>query len=225
MFKKIAIFFVLSLSLCSNLYSQSRYGYLLADSSILSTTSVSNVLYSGIDNRLILNTSVINNYDTVFLKCNNGIVLFDSTYFTIPHRPGNLRIELHGLRNNVIDTIGYFNFKVLRLPAPKIAFGNVIIKDNMKISLDAFIKSDSLYIIVTEDIPDSKNWIQIKEFSIGYNYGGYFIGASSNSNFITQEMKHLAINKGAGRWFSVKVITQSATSLLLTNPIYKVFFY
>lgn len=222
----LRIFLLISiLSQTFTLFSQTRYGYLLNDSSLLSLTSISNTLYAGIDNRFAFNTTKINNYDTILLKANNGVVLFDSTYFVIPNRPGNLRIELHGIIDNAVDTIGFYNFRVLRLPSPKIALENVIIENNIEVSVNKFINSDSLQIIITPDIPDSKNWIQIKEFSIGYNYGGHYIGATSNSSFITSEMKNIVRTNGVGHIFSVKVITQSATSLLLTNPIYKVIFY
>ena len=223
MFKSF-VFIILAV-LPVSLLGQSRYGYLLPDLSIVSTTSLSNTFYTGIDNRLSIYIENTENFDTLLLKCNNGTIYFDSTYFVIPHRAGNLRIEAHGITNQNIDTLGFSNFKVLALPSPKIAFDTSIIKQNMKLSRESFIMADSLFIIFSDDIIGSKYWAQIKEFSIGFNYGGYFIGESSNNNAITEQMKQLVATRGSGRWFSIKVITHTGTSLLLTHPMYRVFFY
>lgn len=225
MIRLLLLFFSLVIALNVQSQRKTRYGYLLADSSIISLTSNSKTQYIGIDNRFILNTKLINGYDTVIVKCNNGPLYFDETYLTLPKKPGNLRLEVHGLRDTVIDTIGYFNFKVLRLPTPQPSFNNIILKDNMKIPIKSFLEADSLQIIITDDIPNSTDWIQIKEFSIGYSYGSYFVEETSKSNIITQKMKKLVKSKGANRVFSIKVMTQSASLKILPNPIFKVFFY
>jgi hypothetical protein len=210
---------------CTTVQAQTRYGFLLPDSAIYSVTSLSNTLYVGIDNRLHMDNSLWTHYDSIAFKCNNGHLLLDSTYFVIPSRAGNLRIEVHGYVNGKKDTLGFSRFKVLPLPAPKIVFGSTIIDDSMRINNEIFIQADSLYIALSDDIPASKNWIEVREFSIGYNYGGYFIEETSESNAITKEMKAFIAKYGTGKWFSVKVITQSGDALLLTNPMYKVFFY
>jgi hypothetical protein len=215
----IVLFFYTYLS------GQTRYGYELPDSSIYSITSKSNVLYAGIDNQLLINDTLLYQFDTVLLKCNNGIILYDSLYIVIPRKPGNLRIEVHAEKNGKTDTLGFSNFRVFSLPAPIIAFDTIALHENMKMSREDFIQADSLYILISEDIPDSKNWIQIREFSIGFNYSGYFIEASSKDSSINQEMKKLVLAYGNWRWFSIKLITQSGTSLMLTNPMFKVFFY
>jgi hypothetical protein len=204
---------------------QWRYGRLLPDSVIYSTTSMSNTLYTGIDNRLVFQDSLFSNYNNLVFKCNNGKIMFDSSHFVVPRRAGNLRVEIHDESNDNTDTIGFYNFKVNPLPSPSIAFNGNIIKDSLKINIKDFTHADSLFIIVSDDIPESKDWILVKEFSVGYNYGGYFIGATSPNNIITDEMKALVEKKGKGRWFSVKVLTQSGKTLLVTNPMYKILFY
>lgn len=197
----------------------------LTNNYVSSQTSISNTLYIGIDNRLKIDERLQLGYDTIVFKTNNGKILFDSTYFIIPRRHGKLRIEVHGISDNKIDTLGFYSFKVLPFPRAHIAFDNLIITDSMKVSVESFLIVDSIYILISDDIPDSRNWIKIKEFSMGYNYGGYFIGATSSNNSITYEMKNIVFREGAGRYFSIKVITQSASSLLHTNPMYRVFFY
>lgn len=209
----------------SGLNAQTRFGVQLLNNYVSSQTSISNTLYVGIDNRLIIDESLKIGYDTLIFKTNNGKILFDSTYFIIPRRDGKLRIEVHGIADNNVDTLGFYMFKVLPFPRAHIAFDNLILTDSMKVSIESFLMVDSIYIVVSEDIPDSRTWIKINEFSLGYNYGGYFIGATSSTNSITPEMKNIVFREGAGRYFSIKVITQSAGSLLHTNPLYRVFFY
>ena len=224
MAKQFSILFICLLFTQAN-YGQWRYGKLLADSSIHSITSISNTLYVGIDNDLSLNLAIPDAVDTLLLRTNNGRIIYNNGYVVIPNRAGKLRVEVHTQTDGRIDTVGFYRFKVLPLPFPKVAFDTTIIEENMLISKEAFINADSLYITITNDIPDSRNWVVINEFSIGYNYGGYFIEKSSRSNAITDEMRDLVAIEGAGRTFSIKVITQSATSLLLTHPMYRVMFY
>lgn len=217
------VFFVLGFK--NSLNGQSRYGKLLPTNYVYSTTSKSNTLYTGIDNRLALSEKLTSTYDSLILKTNNGKLLFDSSYFVLPRRSGKLRVEVHSYSNAKIDTVGYLNFKVLPLPRPKIAINNQIIADSMLVSTETFMRGDSILIAISDDIIGSSNWIEVKEFSIGYNYGAYFIEESSKSNKISDEMKSLVYKKGAGRMFSVKVISQSASSMRNTNPMFKIMFY
>lgn len=219
----IAIAILGSLSLQAQY--QTRYGTLLSDGKIYSETSLSNTLYLGIDNRIGVNKRLLDQHDSIILKTNNGKILYDSTYFILPRRVGRLRIEAYAQNGTSLDTLGYYNFKVENLPTPRIAFDNHLLSDTLMVSVESFLRVDSLYIVVSEDIPESRNWIRIREFSLGYNYGGYFIGKTSGSNAVSYEMKELVLKEGAGRYFSIKVITQSDGSLLHTKPIYRVMFY
>lgn len=205
--------------------AQWRYGQLLPDTVIYSSTSISNTLYVGIDNNLVLNYQPKKINDSIVLISNNGRLFYDDTYTIVPHRAGSLRIEIHSVSGENIDTIGFCNFIVKPLPYPKVAFDTMVIEEHMSINHKSFINADSIYITITDDIPDSRNWVKIEEFSIGYSYGGYFIEESSGNNAITEAMKNLVATQGPGRIFSIKVITQSATSLLLTHPMYRVMFY
>lgn len=218
------LFFIVNQTL-SVVSAQSRYGTLLPSKALYSTTSNSNILYIGIDNNLSLGSQLNSLGDSLILKTNNGRIFFDSIYTVIPHRKGNLRIEVHLLTSEGVDTLGYLNFKSRPLPKPQIVLGNAVLKDSTYISVQNFTQNDSIGIILSTDIPASRNWFLINEFSLGYNYGGYFIGETSGSNKITNEMKSLVLRKGAGRMFSIKIITQSTTSLLHTNPVFRVFFY
>ena len=179
----------------------------------------------GIDNRIGVNRNLLNLQDSLILKTNNGKILFDSTYFILPRREGKLRIEVYMQHGTSIDTLGYYNFNVKNLPNPRIAFDEQLLSDTLMVSVQSFLRVDSIYIVVTDDIPESREWIRIKEFSLGYNYGGYFIGETCSGNAISNEMKKLVFQEGAGRYFSIKVITQSDASLLHTKPIYRVMFY
>ncbi len=220
----ICIFFLQA----NTIKAQWRFGELLPDTAISSITSISNILYVGIDNVIEFNLGdKLKNADTLLLKCNNGKVFYDEEegYVVIPKRPGTLRIEIHKMVEETLDTIGFYQFKVLSLPKPMVVLDSTIIHENAKIPTETFINSDSIYVIFSEDIPGSKKWIKIHEFSIGYSYGSYYIEERSSDNAITDAMKVLVLNNGAGRIFTIKLITQSENSLLLTKPTYKTMFY
>ncbi len=226
--KNLLVFVSLLVFISPDIIAQSRFGDLLPDSAIYSLTSLSNNLYVGIDNNIKLNLGdKIKGADTILLKCNNGIVFDDDKdgYIIIPKRPGTLRIEIHKMIGENIDTIGFYQFNVLPLPKPKVLLDSTIIHEDVRISTETFLNSDSIYIILSDDIPGSKKWIEINEFSIGYNYGSFYIEEKSNDNAITDAMKVLVVNNGAGRTFTIKLITESNNSLFSTKPTYKTMFY
>ncbi|QQS51310.1 MAG: hypothetical protein IPM71_00885 [Bacteroidota bacterium] len=218
-------FFLITLFFIPSLYAQSRFGLDLSAETIFSTSSRSNTLYTGIDNYLELKLDETMGYDSIILQCNNGKVFFDSCYVVIPRRPGSLRIEVFGFIDDNIDTLGYKSFKVNTLPSPQLAFDEIIVSDSILVDHKDFINADTMFMVYTNDLIGSDKWLRISEFTIGYNYGGYYIGESNNNGAITQEMKELVLNKGIGRWMSVKVICQANSSLFLSNIIYRVLFY
>ncbi len=205
---------------------QTRYGTELNDSIVVAIDSRNNILYSGIDNRLITDYSGFEENYEYILKVNNGIVFADSNYYiTIPDRPGNARFLLLGLRDSDTVIIGYRYFKVKIVPDPMLVVDTLRLKEEDVISKNHFLNSDSLDIFISDDIIGSGDWFKIIKFTLGYVYGGYYLEHTNNTNIISRETKQIIYNIGPTKEIIIKPVVEGEGKLIKELPIFRLTLY
>jgi hypothetical protein len=189
-----------------------------------SVTSVSNCLYAGIDNDLVMvypdEKSKIYTY---LITVNNGALYkTDEGYLTIPKSSGRSFFSIY-LINEDRDTllIGKKQFIVQNLPLASLKLGDIIIKEGAALNKAIFLKNDSIKLYFTDDLPESSQWYLVKSFSIGYNYGKQYISAENYGPVIGEEVKSLVTKILDDRDVFIRINTVAPSGILRFLPIIK----
>jgi hypothetical protein len=193
---------------------------------LLAVDSRNNILYAGIDNRIIADYSGFEvNYEYI-LKVNNGIVFPDSIYqIIIPDRPGNARFLLYGARDNDTVLFGYRYFEVRNVPDPLLAVDTLRLKEEDVISKNHFLNCDSLYIFISDDIIGAEKWFRIIRFTLGYVYGGYYVEHTNNTSILSRETKEIILTIGPTKEIIIKPVVEGEGKLIKELPIYRLILY
>lgn len=206
-------------------YSQSRYGKQLPEHSITSNVSLSGDFYVGIDNPFTVNLPGFN-LESYQISTNNGEIYQDSLQLIVsPIRPGTIRFMVDDRRGEKQRYLGHLIFNVYDLPDPKLMLDTLIIEDTTVCSINQLINTDSLSIFISSDLPESSNWFTIKEFTIGYNRGGYYVANNNPGAKFSEETKSLIKEMKPGRYISFNAIIQSNTQVSKVLPVVKLLVY
>lgn len=189
-----------------------------------SVTSLKNYLYNGIDNYLQMvypdEASMGYGYH---ITTNNGMVFtVDDGYLTIPQSAGRSFFTIY-LVTSKHDTlmIGKKQFIVQNVPIPTLKIGNYVISENTVIDKSVFFAGEPLKLYFTDDIPESTEWYNIQNFSLGYSYGSIYLSVDNNGSDIEDETRKFISKIGIGRAIFIKVNTISPTGILRFLPIVK----
>ncbi len=209
------------ISLC-----QTRYGNELSDSILRAVDSRNNILYTGIDNRIIADYSKFDQEKEYVLMVNNGKVFSDGIYqIAIPDRTGNARFLVLGIKEKDTVLIGYRYFEVRNIPEPLLAIDTLRLKEEDVINKNHIISSDSINIFISDDIIGSENWFKVLRFTLGYLYGGYYVEHTNNSNKITRETKEIIFSLGPTKEIIIKPVVEGEGELIMELPIYRLTLY
>lgn len=223
--KYIKILIVILLLYCPKSYSQSRYGYKFPSGTIKSAISKSGNLYAGIDNPLIVSLPGFN-YDDYSVSSNNGEVFIDSLELkVVPIRTGDIRFMISKTNSDSTEYLGHSKLKVHNLPSPRLKLNALTVYDTTSISSNELPDIDSISVFISEDIPDSDSWYSVKEFSIGYNYGGIYIGTNNIGSALTSDTRKLIKQMRPNRYLSINAIIRSSTGVTKSMPLVKVYVY
>ena len=143
----------------------------------------------------------------------------------IPDRPGKVRLTLRGITNKDTSEIGYFYFKVFGIPEPKLTLNTIPIESPCSIPKKALLDCDSLGIYFSKDIIGSENWVKVSKFTLGYNYGGFYISHVNLSNKITLNTKQILSQLGPDREITIRPTIISEGNVARELPIYKITIY
>ncbi|HEX2935245.1 MAG TPA: hypothetical protein VHO72_07815 [Bacteroidales bacterium] len=189
-----------------------------------SVTSLSNILYAGIDNDLVMiypdNKSKTYNY---IVSTNNGsLYKTDDGYLNIPRNAGRAFFSIY-LINEDHDTllIGKKQFVVRNLPLASIKVGDVLISEGAELNKALFLNGDSIKLFFTDDLPESAEWYVVKSFTVGYPYGKQFISAENNGPVIGDDIKNLLNKVTEDRELSIRVNIVAPSGILRFLPITK----
>lgn len=217
------ILFVLPLLLFSETYSQLRFGTEFHDSAIYSKSSVSGVLYAGIENELALHLNYPD--DSVLLLANNGTIFYDDGFVVIPQRTGKERIEIFLQTKNKKEYLGYKSFEVLSVPEPILQIDTIKLADNKLMLSEIFIMSDCLNVFISHDIIDSDKWYTVQEFTMSYSFGSYNVSKNNIGNRLNIETRQMIRNLSSNRTIAISAIIKSKTDVVKLMPLIKITLY
>ena len=213
---------------CTNLDGQS---YINTDSLLnvcrdkinpRSTTSVSDLLYSGIDNNLVIQypDEKTKQFKICFSTQNGKVFETDDGVITIPRSTGKSYFitRLVTPKNDTLF-IGRKEFTVVNVPLPTLKIGKFFIREQSYVDRRVFMGNDSLKLFFTDDIPESSNWYQIKFFTIEYSNGGIFNTIDNDGCSITESAKEIIKRLQPGKEMVIKVITITPTQLTKYLPM------
>jgi hypothetical protein len=225
-FYMILFFGILFFSLTKIAACQTRYGNELSDSVLKAVDSKNNILYAGIDNRIITDYSRFEEDHEYILKVNNGIIFSDSIYYiSVPDRPGDARFLVLGIRDNDTALIGYRYFEVRNVPEPLLAVDTLRLKEEDVISKNHLLNCDSLNIFISDDIIGSESWFKIVKFTLGYVYGGYYVEHVNNTNKLSRETKQIIYTIGPTKEIIIKPVVKGEGKLIKELPIFRLTLY
>jgi len=211
----------------NNIFCQYRLGKLIDSGLIITQSSYLGYLYSGIDNFLKIDPSLHKDYDTIIINSNNGKIFSDTNnlFLIIPDRPGKVRLTLTGIYKRDSVAVGYYYFKVYGIPEPKLTLNNIPIETPCSIPKKALMDCDSLGVFFSKDIIGSENWVKVSKFTLGYNYGGFYISHLNPSNRLTLSTKQILNQLGPDREIMIRPTIESEGNVIKDLPIYKITIY
>jgi len=209
------------------LKAQGRYGSQLPINAIISLSSRKGFLYCGIDNYLQVDYSLATGCDSFILCSTNGLLLNDTLdkFISIPERSGNARLSIHCLIDKDTFTLGYRYFTVIYVPNPCLTLNDRPISSPISLSKYAFLSCDSLGIYFSDDIYGSENWMRITDFTIGYNYGEFYISHLNITNKITAQTREIINRLGPDHEISIMFRVESQGKIQKQLPIYRINLY
>jgi hypothetical protein len=218
---------ILFLFFSSNSMAQGRYGLELSETSIVSLSSKKGYLYAGIDNYLMLDSSLVNNSIFTALGTSNGQVFMDTNNvgLIIPEKAGKLRLSL--ICTDGSDTVlnGYKYFHVKDIPDPQLTLDSIPIPSNAAIKKNVLLSCDSLGIYFSDDIIGSSHWMIITGFILGYNYGGFYVSHINPTNKLSKETKELINRIGSEEEISIRTTIEYECKIKKELPIYRIQIY
>jgi hypothetical protein len=190
----------------------------------VSKTSVSGVLYSGIDNYLELSFPDEDSKNYAYhLTTNNGkMFAAENGYLTIPDRAGRSFINIYLITYNS-DTllVGKKQLLVKNVPYPAIKIGNTVVKDSITLDRGIFFANDSMQLFFTDDLPESGKWYRIVNFSIGYVFGSVYISVDADGAKFDQKVRELIRKVNPGKDVLIRVNSVTPTRVLHYLPVVK----
>ena len=206
--------------------AQGRLGILLEENSIRCVSTNSGYLYRGIDNFIQLNDSLLRKYNELTLQTSNGTVKKDSNnlFIVIPAKSGRIRLTVLNALNDT-TAIGYEYLEVKQVPQPKLMLNNYKIDSKAQLPKSLLMNCDSLSVFFSDDLPESQYWLQITEFTLGYNYGGFHVSYPNPSNHVLFETKEIINRLGPEHEISIRVKVSSEGKITKELPIYRITLY
>lgn len=210
----------------SQISAQGRLGILLEKNSIQCISTKSGSLYSGIDNYIRISDSLRVNYSNLALKTSNGTAEKDSNdlFLVIPAKPGRIRLTVL-VSDDDTTAVGYEYLQVKPVPEPKLMLNSLKIDSRVELPKSLLMDCDSLSVFFTNDIPGSDLWLQITEFTLGYNYGGFHVSFPNPSNHILYETKEIINRLGPEHEISIRVKVNAEGKVMKELPIYRITIY
>jgi hypothetical protein len=222
-----SFFICLLIFTLNDISCQYRLGKQIDSGLIVTQSSYKGYLYSGIDNFLKIDPLLKKDFDTLIIKINNGKIYSDTNdlILVIPDRPGKVRLTVTGISKTDTIEVGYFYFVVYGIPEPKLTLNTISIESPCTIPKKALMDCDSLGIMFSQDIIGSDKWVKVSKFTLGYNYGGFYISHLNPSNKFSLKTKQILSQLGPDREITIRPTIVSEGNVSRELPIYKITIY
>lgn len=216
--------YILLVLLCGSwvLNGQYRYGKNLSDSIFNLIISKGGILYAGIDNPVKIYLEEGENIEDYILEVTNGTAFYDSLQFiTIPVRSGISRLILSKVEGT--DTIlkGHRFYQVKNVPDPLLKIDTSFFGEVSNIYKQQLLYADSLSIFFSSDIAGSENWFRVKEFSIGYIFGGFYRSYTFKGSEISDTAKIIISRISPGKVVVFRIIAEGDGKIQKELPVYR----
>jgi len=221
------ILLALFLSMPLTLFSQGRYGISLSEGSLQCLSSRGGKLYQGIDNYILVDSSLYKECENIELISSNGISVKDTgnLYLLIPERAGKLRLAASCQNGGATEIKGYRYFNVMNVPDPQLMLNGIPVPNQAEIPRSALLRSDSISVFFDDDLVGSSEWMIITEFQLGYNYGGFHVSHVNPGNQLSIETKEIIARLGPDHEISIRATVKSLGDIKKQLPIYRIRIY
>ncbi len=189
---------------------------------VKSGNSINNYLYSGIDNNLEISypDEEIKKYN-LFLKSNNGLISnSEDGWFTVPDHAGRsfISVFIVTLSSDTL-MIGKKEFIVKKIPFPVLKVNGNIIKDSIVVNRQIFNSGDTLKLYFTDDLPESNNWFEITNFTLGYMYGFKYVSLNNEGAVFSPESLELIENLRRNQQLVINVTRVTPTGIVVLREL------
>ena len=185
--------------------------------------SHSNSLYAGIDNLVeVVKTNL--NYKKILIKCSNGLVFADNTntFNIIPSKTGTILLFVYQYDEG--DTVLVFTkaMNVLKVPSPYVDIERVKISDIQSIDREFFKKNKRFEVHVSDDFVDDSQWYNIKEFSVGFAKGQFYVSKNCLGSVLSDDAIELISKVIPGKEVSFVFTITGTGDIFMRMPPVKV---
>lgn len=175
--------------------------------------SLQNVVFKGIDNPFILNTSKFP--DGVDSISTNGQCLLESEGGILFHGQGDKGPDVLYVNiwpGNDAPLIRK-EFIIRTIPEACIYFGHSGISQTHVLLKKDIISADSVYVLYGHEISESGSWMKVEHFSIGYSYGNYYITKENRGNKVENSIRNLLLGMRPGQEITMRLLLQGNGSM------------
>lgn len=183
------------------------------DDTLVAPLSLQNVVFKGIDNPFVLNTSKFpNGVDSITM---NGHCFMEPGGGLIFHGEGEKGPDVLYVNiwpGNGASTIRK-EFIITTIPEACIYFGHSGISQTHVMLKKDIISADSVYVLYGHEISESGTWMKVEHFSIGYSYGNYYITKENRGNKVENSIRNLLLGMRPGQEITMRLLLQGSGSM------------
>lgn len=180
---------------------------------LFSTLSAKDYLYSGIDNTFIILKQIpvkqvhIDTFDSTHIEFEGGKLVLQC------QKPENGQRLLVKLLDSASRCI-YSKILIIKsLPHADIFIGHCNITASMQMNKNEVMSADSLYLFYGNWIANNNSWTRIKKYSLGYNYGNYYISKETTGNRLETAPRRLLLGARPGQDIGMTLSIESAGNI------------
>jgi hypothetical protein len=192
---------------------------------ISSVNSFGNYLYVGIDNEVEVNKENIP-YKSIFLTTNNGDLYEDNDkFYTIPSVPGTCVIKIFKVVGNDTSFVFLKQMVVKPLPAPYLAFNDIQLSTTKAVTKSFLLQEKPFEIHLSKDFVIDTLWFTVKEITLGYTYGKYYVSKTCTGNHFSKQLKEEINKLQPGREIDLVMKVKSSENMYKTMSVLKLKVY
>ncbi len=183
------------------------------DEPLVSPLSLENIVFRGIDNPFILNTSLFpRGVDSITA---NGQYLCEPNGSLIYHWDGEREQDVLYINiwfGKTEPTIRK-EFIIRPLPEASIYFGHTCISHTHILLKNDILSADSVYVLYGHEMSENGSWMKVDHYSIGYSYGNYYITKENSGNKVENSVRNLLLGMRPGQEISLRLLLQGLGSM------------
>ena len=186
---------------------------------VVSLTSNDNCLVSGIENRIFVNQKLFQKAVNVSSDPKYILTVEGETIIMKAPSPDTRESNFILVTNIQGDTLLFRTFRTENLPAPQVYFGHVNLSESRKLWAIDIRQEDSIYIFFRPGLTGSMDWLKVKRFTFGYNYGSYHLSYDNIGPYITSKTREKMLGLKPGQEVSLSILAEGSGSMKKEVPL------